>query len=52
VAGWRSARRGRRKRWTYLPYYFCRMNLAALAGLRTFLASDGGGGLWERVPRG
>jgi biofilm PGA synthesis N-glycosyltransferase PgaC len=51
AAGWRNERRGRRSRWTYLPYYFCRMNLTALAGLRDALAS-GGGELWERVPRG
>jgi hypothetical protein len=51
VAGWHDERRGRRNRWTYLPYYFCRMNLAALAGLRHVLASDDCG-LWERVSRG
>jgi biofilm PGA synthesis N-glycosyltransferase PgaC len=51
VAGWHDERRGRRNRWTYLPYYFCRMNLAALAGLRHVLASDDRG-LWERVSRG
>jgi hypothetical protein len=34
-----------------LPYYFCRMNLTALAGLRDALARDGGE-LWERVSRG
>jgi cellulose synthase/poly-beta-1,6-N-acetylglucosamine synthase-like glycosyltransferase len=51
LAGWHAERRERRNRWSYLPYYFCRMNLAALAGLRTFLTRDGGG-LWERVSRG
>jgi cellulose synthase/poly-beta-1,6-N-acetylglucosamine synthase-like glycosyltransferase len=51
LCGWHNERRERRNRWSYLPYYFCRMNLAALAGLRTFLTGDGGG-LWERVSRG
>lgn len=52
AVGWRDERRGRRGRVTYLPYYFCRMNLAALAGLRRFLAGGAHGGLWERVSRG
>lgn len=51
LAGRRDQQRGRRNRWTYLPYYFCRMNFAALAGLRSFLRADGGG-LWQRVERG
>jgi biofilm PGA synthesis N-glycosyltransferase PgaC len=51
TAGWRDERRGRRNRWTYLPYYFCRMNLATFAGLRDVLVSDGGW-VWERVSRG
>lgn len=51
LAGRRDERRGRSNRWTYLPYYFCRMNVAALAGLRAFLRADRGG-LWQRVARG
>jgi biofilm PGA synthesis N-glycosyltransferase PgaC len=51
LAGWRQERRGRRARWSYLPYYFCRMNLAALDGLRSVLTTDRGG-MWERVARG
>lgn len=51
LAGWRRERRGRRNRLLYLPYYFCRMNLAALKGLRTVLFENTGG-IWERVPRG
>jgi len=51
LAGWRNERRERRSRWTYLPFYFCRMNVAALVGLRTFLRADRSG-LWQRVARG
>ena len=32
-AGWRDERRGRRRIWLFVPYYFCRMNMAALTGL-------------------
>ena len=51
LAGWRDERRGRRRRATYLPFYFCRMNVAAVDGLRSFLTTDRGG-VWERVARG
>ena len=51
LGGLALERRGRRNRWLYLPYYFCRMNLASLNGTRKFLLEDTGG-LWERVPRG
>lgn len=44
-------RSGRRNRWLYLPYYFCRMNLAGLSGALKVLSQDTGG-VWERVPRG
>jgi hypothetical protein len=37
VAGWRNERRGRRRAPLYLPYYFCRMNLASVKGVRSFL---------------
>lgn len=50
LAGGGLERRGRRNRWLYLPYYFCRMNIASLDGTRKFLFEDSGG-LWERVPR-
>jgi len=50
LIGWRLERSGRRNRWLYLPYYFCRMNLAALDGLRKVLLEDTGG-VWQRVPR-
>jgi cellulose synthase/poly-beta-1,6-N-acetylglucosamine synthase-like glycosyltransferase len=48
--GWHDHRRGRR-RWTFLPFYLCRMNLAALRGLADFA---GGRDLraWTRVTRG
>jgi biofilm PGA synthesis N-glycosyltransferase PgaC len=51
LAGWQLERRGRRNRWLYLPYYFCRMNLAALDGLRKVLFEETGG-VWQHVPRG
>ena len=44
-------RRGRRDRLTYLPYYFCRMNAAALRGLRDLLAGRHDV-VWQRVRRG
>ena len=51
LIGWRRERSGRRNRWFYLPYYFCRMNLAALDGLRKVLLEDTQG-IWQHVPRG
>jgi len=51
VAGWIGERRGRRRRALYLPYYFCRMNLATLAGIRNFLAGRRDA-TWQKVPRG
>jgi cellulose synthase/poly-beta-1,6-N-acetylglucosamine synthase-like glycosyltransferase len=51
VAGWRDERRGRRRTLTYLPFYFCRMNLAALRGVRDF-ATGSYGASWTRVRRG
>lgn len=43
--------RGRRRTLTYLPYYFCHMNVASLQGLRAFLRHDRTG-TWTRVARG
>jgi len=51
LIGWRRERSGRRNRSLYLPYYFCRMNLAALDGLRKVLLEDTRG-IWQHVPRG
>ena len=48
--GRRDEARGRRRRWTYLPYYFCRMNGAAIEGL-TALARGRFDAAWTRVPR-
>ena len=51
VLGWRNERRGRRNRWLFLPYYFCRMNLATLAGAQNFLR-DRRAAEWTKVERG
>lgn len=51
LLGWRSEQRGRRNRWFFLPYYFCRMNLAALAGARNFVRSRDSAS-WTKVSRG
>jgi hypothetical protein len=49
--GARDERRGRRRRALYLPYFFCRMNLATLRGLRDF-ALGRHDAVWTRVRRG
>jgi len=51
VAGWRFERAGRRSRLLYLPYYFCRMNLATVAGAWRFLTGRHEA-VWARVERG
>jgi cellulose synthase/poly-beta-1,6-N-acetylglucosamine synthase-like glycosyltransferase len=51
VVGWNDARRGRRRRWSYLPYFFCRMNAASLQGLRDFVTGRREA-VWARVQRG
>lgn len=51
LAGWRQERAGKRNRALYLPYYFCRMNLATLDGLRNFLGGRHEA-VWARVKRG
>ena len=51
VVGWRQEAAGRRSRLTYLPYYFCRMNVATLRGLRDF-ATGRHEHVWARVKRG
>jgi cellulose synthase/poly-beta-1,6-N-acetylglucosamine synthase-like glycosyltransferase len=51
IGGWALERRGRRSRILYLPYYFCRMNLAALRGVWDF-ARGRREHVWARVKRG
>jgi poly-beta-1,6-N-acetyl-D-glucosamine synthase len=51
VIGWHDTRAGRRRSWTYLPFYFCRMNVATLRGLRDF-AVGRQEHVWARVRRG
>jgi poly-beta-1,6-N-acetyl-D-glucosamine synthase len=51
LAGWRGERSGRRHRLTYLPYYFVRMNLATVRGIRDFAAGRREA-VWQRVERG
>jgi poly-beta-1,6-N-acetyl-D-glucosamine synthase len=49
--GWRAERRGRRSRLTYLPYYFCRMNVATLSGPLSLIRGRQSA-IWVRVRRG
>jgi cellulose synthase/poly-beta-1,6-N-acetylglucosamine synthase-like glycosyltransferase len=51
MVGWRDELAGRRSRPTYLAYYFCRMNAAALAGPLSLLTRRQSVA-WKRVQRG
>lgn len=51
AGGWLAERIGRRTRLLYLPYYFCRMNVATLRGFRDFLTRRQNA-VWTRVERG
>jgi cellulose synthase/poly-beta-1,6-N-acetylglucosamine synthase-like glycosyltransferase len=51
AAGWKLERAGRRGGVLFLPYYFCRMNLATLAGTWRF-ATGRHDAVWARVRRG
>ena len=51
LLGRETERRGRRNRWLYLPYYFCRMNAATLDGIRNF-ATRRHEAVWAKVRRG
>ncbi|HEX4733543.1 MAG TPA: glycosyltransferase family 2 protein [Thermoleophilaceae bacterium] len=51
LAGLVAERSGRRSRLLYLPYWFCRMNLATLSGLGD-LARGRQDAVWVRVRRG
>jgi poly-beta-1,6-N-acetyl-D-glucosamine synthase len=49
--GWRAERASARNRLTYLPYYFCRMNLATVKGPLSLLTRRQNV-TWTRVRRG
>ena len=51
AAGWQDERQNRRRRWSYLPFYFCRMNVAAVGGMRDFAARRREA-VWAKVDRG
>jgi cellulose synthase/poly-beta-1,6-N-acetylglucosamine synthase-like glycosyltransferase len=51
AGGWAAERSGRRVRALFVPYYFCRMNMAALKGTRDFLTGRADVA-WEKVRRG
>jgi cellulose synthase/poly-beta-1,6-N-acetylglucosamine synthase-like glycosyltransferase len=49
--GWQARRRQALPSWQYVPMYFSLMNLAALLGLRRFLAGDGVTAIWQKAAR-
>lgn len=51
LLGWTARRRGRIPTWKYVPLYFSLMNVAALVGLRCFLASDTVTAVWQKASR-
>jgi poly-beta-1,6-N-acetyl-D-glucosamine synthase len=51
MIGWAAEAAGRRSRLFYVPYYFCRMHIAALAGFRDF-AVRRHEAVWDKVRRG
>lgn len=51
VLGRESERQGRRSRVLYLPYYFCRMNVATLEGAANYVTRRRES-VWARVQRG
>jgi poly-beta-1,6-N-acetyl-D-glucosamine synthase len=51
MLGWAAEVAGRRSRLFYVPYYFCRMHVAALAGFRDFAARRQEA-VWAKVRRG
>jgi hypothetical protein len=51
AVGKRDEARRRHRRWAYLPYYFCRMNVASVHGLFG-LARKRRDAAWTRVARG
>ena len=48
--GWLGERMGKRSRFLFVPYYFCRANLATLRGLWQF-ATGSHEAVWRRVKR-
>jgi biofilm PGA synthesis N-glycosyltransferase PgaC len=51
MLGWAAEATGRRSKLFYVPYYFCRMHVAALAGFRDFAARRQEA-VWAKVRRG
>ena len=51
MVGWGAEVTGRRSRPFYVPYYFCRMQIASLAGFRDFAARRHEA-VWDKVRRG
>jgi poly-beta-1,6-N-acetyl-D-glucosamine synthase len=51
LLGWLNERQGRRNRLLYLPYYFCRVNFAAVQGFRRFVGRQNNA-LWTKARRG
>jgi len=51
LLGWYAQRRQDLPLWQYLPLYFSLMNIAALLGLRRFLAGDGVTTIWQKAAR-
>jgi len=51
LLAWRAQRRRSLPTWQYVPLYFSLMNVAALLGLRRFLAGDGVTTIWQKAAR-
>ncbi len=51
LLGWVTRNRVRLPAWKYVPLYFGLMNIAALVGLRRFLAGDGITAIWHKAVR-
>ena len=51
LLGWRNERLRKRNPWLFIPYYFCRLNLATFRGATTLLRGEEQT-KWEKVDRG
>ncbi len=51
LLGWHAGRRHDLPVWQYVPLYFSLMNVAAILGLRRFLAGDGVTTIWQKASR-